>query len=96
MVSPIQELFHLVTGKNSLSPSFKAFSIGTAIVARFQRQGQISSQKGSGTLRDHQKLVGKYLSVPATKCSGEFSVIVFPVGLKMAQFWEEKALVRTE
>ena len=52
--------------------SFKASSIRTAIVARFQRQGKISSQKGSGTLRDHQKLVEKYLSIPATKkCLGE-------------------------
>ena len=93
MVSPIQELFHLVTGKNSLSPSFKAFSIGTAIVARFQRQGKISSQKGSGTLRDHQKLVEKYLSIPAMKKSlSESFVIVFPVPRKMVHVWEEKAL----
>ena len=44
--SPVQELFHLVAGKNSLPPkeSFKASSLGTAIAARFQRQGKISSQ----------------------------------------------------
>ena len=72
MASPIRELFHLVTGKNSLSSSFKASSIRTAIVARFQRQGKISPQKGSRTLRDHQKLVEKYLSIPTTKkCLGE-------------------------
>ena len=70
----IQELFHLLAGKNSLPPreSFKAYSIRTAIASKFQRQGEISSQYGSRTLRDHQNLVGKYLSIPATKkCSGE-------------------------
>ena len=74
MASPIQELFHLVAGKNSLPPkeSFKASSIRSAIAARFQRQGKMSSQEGSRTLRDHQKLVGKYLCIPATKkCSSE-------------------------
>ena len=41
MAFPIQELFHLVAGKNSLPPkeSFKTSSIRTAIAARFQRQG---------------------------------------------------------
>ena len=41
MVSPIQESFHLVAGKNSLpqKESFKASSIMIAIAARFQRQG---------------------------------------------------------
>ena len=93
MASPIRELFHLVTGKNSLSSSFKASSIRTAIVARFQRQGKISPQKGSRTLRDHQKLVEKYLCIPATKkCLGESFVIVFPVAPQMVQVWEEKAL----
>ena len=40
MASPIQELFHLVAGKNNFSPkeSFKASSIRTAIAARFRRQ----------------------------------------------------------
>ena len=56
----------------SLRESFKASSIRTEIYARFQRQGNISSQKGSKTLRDPQKLVGKYLSIQATKCSGEY------------------------
>ena len=58
----------------SLPPkeSFKASSIWTGIAARFQRQRRVSSQKGSRTLRDHQKLVGKYLCIPVTKkCSGE-------------------------
>ena len=73
MAFPIQELFHLVAGKNSLPQkgSFKASFIRTAIAARFQRQGKISSQWGSRTLRDHQKLMGKYLSIPAAKGSGE-------------------------
>ena len=73
MASPVQE-FHLVAGKNSLPPkeSFKVSSIKTAIAARFQRQGKMSSQEGSRTLRDHQKVVGKYLSIPETKkCSGD-------------------------
>ena len=78
----------------SLTPkeSFKASSIRSAIAARFQRQGKMSSQEGSRTLRDHQKLVGKYLSIPATKkCLGESFVIVFPVEPKMVQVWEEKS-----
>jgi len=41
---------------------------------------------------DHQKLMGKYLSIPATKkCSDESFKIVFPIALKMVQVWEEKA-----
>ena len=95
MASPIQELFHLVAGKNSLPPreSFKASSIRSAVAARFQRQGKISSQKGSWTLRDHPKLMGKYLSIQAMKkCSGESFVIIFPVAHKMVHVWEEKAL----
>ena len=44
-------------------------------------------------LRDHQKLVGKYLSIPAMKkCSGESFVIVFPVATKIVQVWVEMAL----
>ena len=74
MASHIQELFHVVTGKNSLpsKESFKASSIRTAIPEKFQRQGNISSQSEYRTLKGHQKLVGKYLSIPATKkCLGE-------------------------
>ena len=74
MTSPIQELFHLVGGKNSLPPkeSFHTSSFRTAIAAGFWRQGKITSQWGSRTLRGHQKLVGKDLSVPGTKkCLGE-------------------------
>ena len=69
MASPIQELFHLVAGKNSLPPkeSFKASSIRSAIAARFQRQGKMSSQEGSRTLRDHQKLVEKIFIHPSNK-----------------------------
>ena len=41
MAFPIQELFHLVAGKNSFPPreSFEASSIRTAVAARFQRHG---------------------------------------------------------
>ena len=43
-----------------------------------------------GTTR---KLVGKYLSIPATKkWSDESFVIVFLVAPKMVQVWEEKSL----
>ena len=72
MASPIEELFHLVAGKNSLpsKESFKAFSIRTAIASRFEGRERFVPNTGrgqSGTTR----LVGKYLSIPATKCSGE-------------------------
>ena len=45
MASPIQELFHLVTGKNSLSSreSLKASSIRTAIAANFPKAGRLAS-----------------------------------------------------
>ena len=41
MAFPIQELFHLVAGKNSFPPreSFEASSNRTAVAARFQRHG---------------------------------------------------------
>ena len=41
MASLIQELFHLVAGKNSFPPreSFEASSNRTAVAARFQRHG---------------------------------------------------------
>ena len=42
-------------------------------------------------LRDHQKLVGKYLSFPATeKCSCESFGNGFPVAPSMVQIWDEK------
>ena len=58
----------------SLPPieSFKVSSIKTAIAARFQRQGKMSSQEGSRTLRNQLKMVGKHLFIPETKkCLGE-------------------------
>ena len=55
---------------------------------------------GVQTVRDHQKLVGKYLSVPAAKkCSGESFCNCFSCGTQMVQVWEEKypeKEVRTE
>ena len=52
MASPIQELFHLVAGKNSFLPreSFKASSIRTAVASRFQRQGGQAQVVGSSLL----------------------------------------------
>ena len=91
MASLIQELFHLVADKNSLPPreSFKASSIMSAIAARLQRQGKISSQYGSWILWDHQKLMGKHLSIlEMKKCLGESFLIIFPVAPKMVQIWE--------
>ena len=72
MGSPIQELFHLVAGKNSLPSkgSFKAFSIRTAITARFEGRERFLPNKGGGQ-SGTSRLVGKYLFISATKCSGE-------------------------
>ena len=48
--------------------------------------------KGLGH-RDHQKLVGKYLSTPKQRSARvNLFVIVFPIAPKMVQVWEEKAL----
>ena len=50
-------------------------------------------------LKDHQKLVGKYLSIPGTKCSGESFCNFFHVATKMVHVLEDKTLekeVRTE
>ena len=50
-------------------------------------------------LKDHQKLVGKYLSIPGTKCSGESFCNFFHVATKMVHVLEDKTLekeVRTD
>ena len=54
MASPIQELFHLVAGKNSLpqKESFKAPSIMIVIAARFRRQGGQPWAVGSSLLEN--------------------------------------------
>ena len=55
-----------------------AASLAASLATRFQRHWNISSPKGSKTLRDPQKLVGKYLYIPATKYSGESFCNCFP------------------
>ena len=82
-----------MTGKNNLPPkdSFKVPSIRIVIAAGFQRQERFLPNKSQGPL----ETMGKYLSIPARKSSGESFVTVFfffPVAPKMVQVCEEKAL----
>ena len=102
MAFPIQELFHLVAGKNSSPPreSFKASSIRITLAARFRRQERPLSNKGvghSGTTRNSWENICP--SQQQRSAQVNIFVIVFPVAPKMVQVYGEKALeqeVRTE
>ena len=92
MASLFQELFLLVASKYSLLPKESFIAIRTAIASRFQRQGKFSSQSGSRTLKDHQKLVGKYLSTQQRSAQVNIFVTVYPTEPKIVQVWKEKSM----
>ena len=92
MASPIKELFHLVAGKNSLPSkgSFKAFSIRTAITARFEGRERFLPNKGGGQ-SGTSRLVENICSSQRQSAQVNLFVTVFPIAPKMVQVWEEKS-----